>query len=100
MKITAVLLLAMAPVSLRRDWLINRAWSPTCVSPISPSNSFCGTRAATESTTITSTALERMSISAMCIPSSPLLGWLTRSVSNWTPSFLAQMGSRACSASI
>ena len=63
MKITAVLLLLIAPVSLRSDWLISRACRPTCESPISPSSSFFGTRAATESMTITSTALERMSIS-------------------------------------
>ena len=32
--------------------------------------------------------------------SSPLPGWLTSSVSRSTPSFLAQLGSRACSASM
>ena len=57
MKITDVLLLAIAPVSFRIDWLISRACRPTCESPISPSSSFLGTRAATESITITSTAL-------------------------------------------
>ena len=36
----------------------------------------------------------------MCMASSPLPGWLTRSVSSSTPSFLAQLGSRACSASM
>ena len=36
----------------------------------------------------------------MCIASSPLPGWLTSSVSSSTPSFLAQLGSRACSASM
>ena len=81
-------------------WLISRACRPTCESPISPSSSFCGTRAATESITITSTALELISISVMCIASSPLPGWLTSSVSSSTPSFLAQLGSRACSASM
>ena len=100
MKITAVLLLAITPVSFRSDWLISRACRPTCESPISPSSSFFGTRAATESMTITSTALDLMSISAMCIASSPLPGWLTSSVSSSTPSFLAQPGSRACSASM
>ena len=28
----------MAPVNFRMAWLISRACSPTCVSPISPSN--------------------------------------------------------------
>ena len=50
--------------------------------------------------TITSTAFDLMSISVICIASSPLLGWLTSSVSRSTPSFLAQLGSRACSASM
>ena len=39
-------------------------------------------------------------VSAVLLASSPLLGWLTSSVSSSTPSFLAQVGSRACSASI
>ncbi len=93
MKITEVLLLEIAPVSLRIAWLISRACRPTCESPISPSSSFLGTRAATESITITSTALDLISISVMCIASSPLPGWLTSSVSRSTPSFLAQLGS-------
>ena len=38
-----------APVSLRSAWLMRRACSPTCVSPISPSISARGTSAATES---------------------------------------------------
>ena len=80
MKITVVLLLAMAPVSFRIAWLMSRACSPTNESPISPSSSFCGTRAATESTTMMSTALLLMSSSAICIASSPLVGWLTSSV--------------------
>jgi len=49
---------------------------------------------------MTSTALLRMSISVMCMASSPLPGWLTSSDSRSTPSFLAQLGSRACSASM
>jgi hypothetical protein len=48
----------MTPVSLRIAWLIRRACRPTCVSPISPSISARGMRAATESTTMTSTAPE------------------------------------------
>ena len=100
MKITAVSTSAIAAVSLRSDWLMSRACRPTWESPISPSSSFLGTRAATESMTITSTALDLMSISVICIASSPLLGWLTSSISRSTPSFLAQLGSRACSASM
>ena len=56
MKITEVFDFEITPVSFRIDWLISRAWSPTCESPISPSSSFFGTKAATESITITSTA--------------------------------------------
>ena len=93
-------LLAIAAVSLRSDWLMSRACRPTCESPISPSSSFFGTRAATESMTITSTAFDLTSISVICMASSPLLGWLTSSISRSTPSFLAQLGSKACSASI
>ena len=54
------------PVSLRRAWLISRAWRPTRLSPISPSISALGTRAATESITMMSTALDSTSISAIC----------------------------------
>ena len=100
MKTTQVLLFEIAPVSFRIAWLMSRACRPTCESPMSPSSSFCGTKAATESITITSTAFERISISVMCIASSPLPGWLTKSVSSSTPIFLAQLGSRACSASM
>ena len=100
MKITDVLLFEIIPVSFRIDWLINRACNPTCVSPISPANSARGTNAATESMTITSTALDLISISVICRASSPLLGWLTNNDSSSTPSFLAQLGSNACSASI
>ena len=38
-----------APVSLRSAWLISRACTPMCASPISPSISARGTSAATES---------------------------------------------------
>ena len=38
------------PVSLRKAWLIKRAWRPTWESPISPSSSARGTSAATLST--------------------------------------------------
>src|SRR5436853_190956 len=52
MKITEVRERLMAPASLRSAWLINRACSPGSESPMSPSISAFGTRAATESTPI------------------------------------------------
>ena len=79
---------------------MSRACRPTCESPISPSSSFFGINAATESIMMTSTALDLTSISQICIASSPLLGWLTNRVSRFTPSFLPQLGSKACSASM
>ena len=59
MKMTRVLDRLMFPVSLRSAWDMSLAWSPTCESPISPSISALGVRAATESMTTTSTAPER-----------------------------------------
>ena len=56
MNATAVLLRAVAAVSLRSAWLISRACSPMCASPISPSISALGTSAATESMTMRSIA--------------------------------------------
>ncbi len=58
MKIMVVPELLRAPVILRSAWLINRAWIPTKLSPISPSISARGTSAATESMTMMSSALE------------------------------------------
>ena len=48
------------PASLRSAWLMSRAWSPTWLSPISPSISALGVSAATESTATTSTAPDRI----------------------------------------
>ncbi len=42
MKITPVLFLAVAAVSLRSAWLMSRACNPMCASPISPSISAFG----------------------------------------------------------
>ena len=50
--------------------------------------------------TMTSTAFDLISSSVIFIASSPLVGWLTSSVSRVMPSFFAQLGSSACSASI
>ena len=47
-----------------------------------------------------STAFDLISSSAICIASSPLVGWLTSRLSSEMPSFLAQLGSSACSASM
>ena len=79
MKIMQVLVLAMVGLRMRRAWLIRRACRPTCESPISPSTSARGTRAATESMTMMSTAFDLTSISAIFSASSALDGWLTSS---------------------
>ena len=57
MKMTAVREREMAPVSLRSACDIRRACRPGSESPISPSISARGTSAATQSMTMTSTAL-------------------------------------------
>ncbi|MPM25330.1 hypothetical protein SDC9_71821 [bioreactor metagenome] len=67
---------------------------------MSPSISALGTRAATESTTITSTAPLLTKASAISSPCSPVSGWDIIKSSIETPSFLAYPGSRACSASM
>ena len=100
MKTTQVFDLAMIAVSLRIACDIRRAWSPTCESPISPSSSARGTRAATESMTTMSMALLRTSISHISSASSPLSGCETRRLSMSTPSLVAYSASRACSASM
>jgi hypothetical protein len=89
MKITMHFERLMEPVSLRSDWLISLACRPTCESPISPSISARGTSAATESTTSTSIALERTSVSVISSACSPVSGCETTSSSISTPSFLA-----------
>ena len=89
-----------APVILRSAWLISRACRPTWLSPISPSISARGTRAATESMTMMSSAPERISMSAISRACSPVSGWETSSSSVFTPSALAYSGSSACSASM
>ncbi len=100
MKIAVVLDWLSALVILRSAWLISRAWRPTWESPISPSISARGTRAATESITMRSSAPERTSMSVISRACSPLSGWDRIRASVSTPSFLAYSGSRACSASM
>ena len=51
---------------------------PGCMSPISPSSSALGVSAATESTTSTSMAPERTSVSAISSACSPVSGWEIR----------------------
>jgi hypothetical protein len=78
MKITMVLEREIEAVSLRRAWLISRACNPGCDSPISPSISALGVSAATESTTSTSIAPERTSVSVISSACSPVSGWEIR----------------------
>ena len=89
MKIAVVLAPLSAPVILRSAWLIRRACRPTWLSPISPSISARGVNAATESMTISASAPERTSMSAISSACSPLSGWLTSRASVSTPSFSA-----------
>ncbi len=89
MKITQQFDLDMMPVSLRSAWDMRRAWRPMCESPMSPSISALGTRAATESTTSTSIAPLLTSISDISSACSPVSGCETSRSSVRTPSFLA-----------
>ena len=100
MKMTSVLVRLMFAVSFRSAWLIRRACRPICGSPISPSISALGVSAATESTTITSTAPERTSMSAISSACSPVSGCEISRSSIFTPSLAAYCGSSAFSASM
>ena len=62
MKMQMVFDLLRLAVSLRSAWDMSRACRPTWLSPMSPSSSARGVRAATESITTTSMAPERISI--------------------------------------
>ena len=86
MKMTTQRERPIAPVSLRSAWLISRAWRPTWLSPMSPSISAFGTSAATESTTTTSTAPLRTSVSQISSACSPVSGCETSNSSTLTPS--------------
>ena len=74
MKMQHVLVRLMVAVSFLRAWLIRRACRPILLSPISPSISAFGVKAATLSMTIMSIALLRMSWSAISRACSPLSG--------------------------
>ena len=68
---------------------MRRAWRPTWVSPMSPSSSALGTSAATESTTTTSSAPDRISMSAISSACSPVSGCEINNSSTSTPSAFA-----------
>ena len=89
MKITMQFDFEIEAVSLRRAWLISRACRPGCTSPISPSISARGVRAATESMTSTSIAPERTSVSVISNACSPVSGWEMSRSSRLTPSLRA-----------
>ena len=98
-KITIQLAFLMVAVSLRKAWLMRRACRPGKESPISPSNSAFGVKAATESTTIKSTAPERTNESTISRACSPVSGWLINISCKLTPKACAYWVSKACSAS-
>ena len=89
MKITAHSFLLRMPAILRIALLIKRACKPTELSPISPSNSACGTKAATLSTTIKLMLPESASISTISSACSPLSGWERINSLISTPKFFA-----------
>jgi hypothetical protein len=89
MKITRVLVRLMLAVSLRSACDIRRACRPGSWSPISPSISALGVRAATESMTTMSTPPERTSMSAISSACSPVSGCEISRSSMLTPSFSA-----------
>ena len=98
--ITSVLDFLILEVSFLKAWDINLACKPIWLSPISPSISALGVKAATESITIRSTEFDLTSISVISKACSPVSGCDTRSSSTFTPIFPAYIGSNACSASI
>ena len=89
MKMHTVLDLFKLAVSLRSACDIKRACRPTWVSPMSPSISARGVSAATESMTSTSSALDRINMSAISRACSPVSGCEINSSSTSTPMALA-----------
>ena len=92
--------LLIDPDSFLSAWLIRRACKPTCESPISPSISACGTRAATESITTIDTASLFTSASHISRACSPVSGCDNSNSSIFTPKLWAYTGSKECSASM
>ena len=80
-----VLVLLTLPDNLRSAWDMRRACKPTWASPISPSISARGTKAATESMTMMSTAPDVTKASAIAKPCSPVSGWDKSNSSMLTP---------------
>ena len=89
MKITIVFDFATEPVIFLSAWLINLDCKPTWWSPISPSNSAFGVKAATESTTSTETEPDLIKVSVISKACSPVSGWEISNSSVLTPSFFA-----------
>ncbi len=85
MKTQRVLARFRFPASFRIACDIILACRPTDWSPIAPSSSTFGVRAATESIATMSTAPERISRSAISSACSPWSGWETSSSSTSTP---------------
>ena len=85
MKITAVWERWIAEVNLRSAWDISRACSPMCESPMSPSISAWGTKAATLSMMIESMAPLRTNCSVMSSACSALSGWAMSRLSTFRP---------------
>ncbi len=99
MKTTIDWLRETTAVSFRSAWLMSLACSPMCESPMSPSISAFGTRAATESTTTRSHAPDRTSCSEISSACSPVSGCETSRSPRLTPRRRAYVTSSACSAS-
>ena len=89
MKMQVVLVFATLAVIFLKAWLISRACRPTLFSPMSPSISALGVSAATESITMMSMALERISWSAISRACSPLSGCDMSNSLTFTPNFSA-----------
>ena len=79
-------------MSLRRAWDMRRACRPMWESPISPSSSALGTRAATESTTSTSMAPDRTRASVISRACSPRVGLGNEQVVDVDAEFLGVAG--------
>ena len=89
MKIIIVFVFEIELVSFLKAWLINLDWRPTWWSPISPSISALGVKAATESITITEIEPDFTNVSAISNACSPVSGWEIKSSSVFTPNFFA-----------
>ena len=89
MNITTQFDLLIVPVNFLKACDINLAWRPTWESPISPSISALGTKAATESTTKTSIAPDLTKASVISKACSPVSGCETTKSSILTPNLFA-----------